>query len=142
MFLKPSLRQSFPQTYGGNQSPRPTFPQKMNKGQRQPLSPLAIYSKCAEDVLNTSTRPKTRTVGQEEATTPQTIARHMSTQELLDIAFDMPATPPMKINTPSFTKESLVDKNNVMLATPTIQTILALVDQMKLKINETLGLCF
>ncbi len=59
----------------------PTFPQKMNKGQRQPLSPLAIYSKCAEDVLNTPTRPKTRTVGQEEATTPQTIARSTSTPE-------------------------------------------------------------
>jgi hypothetical protein len=107
VFLKPSLRQSFLQTYGGNQSPRPTFRTK-----DKPLSRLAINSICAEDALNTPTRPKTRTVGQEESTTPQTIARSRSTPEWLVDAFDMPATPkletPMKImNSP--TRRRLAD---------------------------------
>ena len=68
----------------------------MNKGQRQPLSQLAINSKCAEDVLNTPNCPKTRTVGQEEATTPQTIARSASTPEWLVDAFNMAPTPKLE----------------------------------------------
>ena len=57
----------------------------MNKRQRQPLSHLKINSSSFEDVLDTPTRPITRTVGQEQST-PQTIARSTSTQELLLIA--------------------------------------------------------
>ncbi len=71
----------------------------MNKGQRQPLSQLAINSKSAGDAFNTPTRPKTRTVGQEEPTTPQTIARHTSTPEWLVDALNMPPTP--YLNTPT-----------------------------------------
>jgi len=87
----------------------------MNKGQRQPLSHLTINSKCAEDVLNTPTRPKTRTVGQEEATTPQTIARSASTPEWLVDAFNMAPTPKLEshmklMNSP--TRRRLADISN------------------------------
>jgi hypothetical protein len=87
----------------------------LNKGQRRTLSPLTINSKCFEDVLNTPTRPKTRTVGQEEATTPQTIARSTSIPEWLVDAFNMAPTP--KLETPtklmnSPTRRRLADISN------------------------------
>jgi hypothetical protein len=87
----------------------------MNKGQRQPLSHLTINSKCAEDVLNTPNCPKTRTVGQEDATTPQMIARSASTQELLVDAFNMAPTPKLEshmkiMNSP--TRRRLADISN------------------------------